>query len=51
MARRDARGRRAAQIESFDCTDALHSFDQVLVQCDHRGIKKGVAFAYRLPAG
>ena len=44
-------GASPARIESFDCTDALHSFDQVLVQCDHRGIKKGLAFAYRLPAG
>ena len=44
-------GEPPSRIESFDCADALHTFDQRLVQCDHRGIKKGVAFAYRLPAG
>jgi TolB protein len=36
-----------SRLGSFDCAHALHSFDQTLVQCDHRGIKKGVAFVYR----
>lgn len=40
-------GSAPARVESFDCAAALHSFDQTLVQCDHRGIKKGVGFVYR----
>ena len=36
-----------ARIRSYDCTAAHHSFDQLLVQCDHRGPKKGIAFVYR----
>ena len=35
------------RIRSYDCAHQRHSFDQVLVQCDHRGPKKGVAFVYR----
>lgn len=35
------------RIRGYDCAAEPHSFDQVLVQCDHRGPKKGVAFVYR----
>ncbi len=38
------------RIRSYDCASGLHSFDQVLVQCDHRGAKKATAFVYREPA-
>jgi dipeptidyl aminopeptidase/acylaminoacyl peptidase len=37
------------RIRSYECAHERHSFDQVLVQCDHRGPKKGVAFVYREP--
>ena len=40
-------GTAPARIGSYDCAHERHSFDQVLVQCDHRGSKKGVAFVYR----
>lgn len=36
-----------AKVEGFECTAAPHSFDQTLVQCDHRGAKKGISFVYR----
>ena len=35
------------RARGFDCAYGRHSFDQALVQCDHRGPKKGVAFVYR----
>ena len=35
------------KVRGFDCASAPHSYDQVLVQCEHRGPKKGVAFVYR----
>jgi WD40 repeat protein len=37
------------RIGSYRCTAQPHSFDQVLVQCDHRGLKKAIAFVYREP--
>lgn len=37
-------------IEGFDCTAKPHTYDQQVVQCDHRGIKKHVAFVYRTPS-
>lgn len=43
-------GDEPGKIEGFDCTSAPHSFDQLVVQCDHRGSRKGVAFVYRVPA-
>jgi WD40-like Beta Propeller Repeat len=36
-----------ARTRSYRCTAEPHSFDQVLVQCDHRGPKKGIAFVTR----
>jgi TolB protein len=35
------------KLRGFDCAAAPHSFDQLLVQCEHRGPKKAVAFVYR----
>ena len=35
------------RVRSFECAYEPHSFDQVLVECDHRGPKKAVAFVYR----
>ena len=35
------------KLRGFDCTAAPHTFDQLLVQCEHRGPKKAVAFVYR----
>jgi Tol biopolymer transport system component len=32
---------------SFSCASEPHSFDQTLVQCDHRGPRKGFAFVQR----
>jgi hypothetical protein len=40
-------GARPERVRGFDCAHERHSFDQVLVECDHRGVKKGVAFVYR----
>jgi Tol biopolymer transport system component len=37
------------RIRSYQCAFEPHSFDQVLVQCDHRGAKKAIAFVYREP--
>jgi TolB protein len=37
------------RIRSYECAFRPHSFDQVLVQCVHRGAKKAIAFAYREP--
>jgi hypothetical protein len=34
---------------NYKCNSEPHSFDQVLVQCDHRGAKKAIAFVYREP--
>jgi len=38
------------KVRGFDCTAALHSFDQRLVECQHRGDRKGIAFVWRTPA-
>ena len=38
-----------ARTGRFSCTSAPHSFDQVVVACDHKRSKKGLAFVYRLP--
>ena len=35
------------RVRGFECASERHSFDQALVQCDHRGPKKGIAFVYR----
>ena len=35
------------KVRGFDCAAAPHTFDQQLVQCEHRGPKKAVAFVYR----
>ena len=35
------------KLRGFDCSVTPHSFDQQLVQCEHRGPKKAVAFVYR----
>jgi Tol biopolymer transport system component len=40
-------GRPPRTIGGFRCGAALHSFDQELVQCDHRGRRKGAAFVHR----
>ena len=37
------------RIRNYTCASEPHSFDQLLVECDHRGPKKGVAFVYREP--
>jgi TolB protein len=36
--------------EGFECTTTPHSFDQNLVECEHAGSKKGIAFVWRRPA-
>ena len=33
----------------YTCTSAPHSFDQVIVACEHRGERKAVAFVHRIP--
>ena len=38
------------KVEGFECTSTPHSFDQELVECEHRGDKKGIAFVWRRPA-
>jgi hypothetical protein len=41
----------AERLKSYECASHPHSFDEGLVQCDHRGGKKAIAFVYReLPA-
>jgi dipeptidyl aminopeptidase/acylaminoacyl peptidase len=35
------------RVRGFDCAHERHSFDQVLVECGHRGDRKGVAFVHR----
>lgn len=42
---------RRGRILGYRCAAAPHSFDQVLVECDHRGPKKAVAFVYREAPG
>ena len=37
-------------VNNFACTSTPHTFDQVLVECEHRGPKKGIAFVWRRPA-
>jgi TolB protein len=37
------------QTRDYRCVAEPHTFDQVIVQCDHRGPKKGIAFVYRTP--
>jgi hypothetical protein len=38
------------KVEGFECTSMPHSFDQELVECEHAGDKKGIAFVWRRPA-
>ena len=40
-------GAAPGKLRGFDCTATPHTFDQLLVQCEHRGPKKAVAFVYR----
>jgi TolB protein len=40
-----------ARTDGYRCTAEQHTFDQVLVQCDHRGPKKGTAFVARSQTG
>jgi len=35
------------KVEGYECTRAPHTYDQVVVECDHEGIKKGLAFVWR----
>ena len=35
------------RVKGFTCTAEHHTFDQVLVQCAHRGGRKAVAFVHR----
>ena len=35
------------QVKGFRCTSSPHSFDQQLIECEHRGARKGVAFVWR----
>jgi hypothetical protein len=35
------------RINAFTCTTTPHSFDQQLVECEHRGSRKGIAFIWR----
>ncbi len=35
------------RVQGFRCSRRPHSFDQVVVECDHRGFEKGVAFVHR----
>ncbi len=37
------------RAEGFECAAAPHSFDQQLVECEHRGDQKGIAFVWRRP--
>jgi TolB protein len=39
-----------ADTGRFSCTASPHSFDQVVVSCEHRRPQKGLAFVYRTPA-
>jgi Tol biopolymer transport system component len=39
------------RVEGFACTQTPHSFDQDLVECEHRGGWKGIAFVARHPEG
>lgn len=36
-------------VRGFACAATPHSFDQQLVECQHRGDRKGVAFVWRTP--
>ena len=40
----------ATRVDGFTCTQTPHSFDQVRVQCEHPGGRKGIAFVWRRPA-
>ena len=35
------------KVEGFECLRTPHSYDQVVVECDHAGGRKGVAFVWR----
>ena len=39
-----------ARVEGFECAGTPHSFDQELVECQHRGDHKGIAFLWRTPS-
>jgi TolB protein len=43
-------GRHGDRVGAFDCESGHHSFDQVLVTCEHRGGRKALAFVWRVPA-
>jgi hypothetical protein len=38
------------RVEGFTCSQTPHSFDQDLVECEHMGGRKGIAFVFRHPA-
>jgi dipeptidyl aminopeptidase/acylaminoacyl peptidase len=40
-------GTQPPKVEGYECAVTPHIFDQELVECDHEGIKKGIAFVYR----
>jgi TolB protein len=40
----------ARRAKPFTCTSTPHSFDQQLVECEHRGGRKGIAFVWRSKA-
>ncbi len=37
-------------VQGFQCESTPHSFDQELVECEHHGDRKGIAFVWRRPA-
>jgi hypothetical protein len=42
-----ASGTPPEKVEGFACVRTPHTYDQVVVECDHEGAKKGVAFVWR----
>ena len=48
--RRYSAERSRVVIGSYACRHRLHSFDQIVVQCRHRNLRKGFAFVYRRAA-
>jgi Tol biopolymer transport system component len=37
-------------VRGYECTPTPHSFDQEIVECLHRGGRRGIAFVWRRPA-
>jgi dipeptidyl aminopeptidase/acylaminoacyl peptidase len=42
-----ASGTPPEKVEGFRCVPTPHTYDQVVMECDHEGAKKGVAFVWR----